>query len=163
MSQHSRVVEALEILKGLGFPREQQNERSALCLLALLNLTPEKSWDEAEASLMGVTPIMGWVRVHYSRSYAPNTRETFRRQTIHQFLAAGLLIQNPDNPLRPVNSPATVYQIAPSALELLQARHTTDWPDKLSAYLALRPTLIERYAQERQKPCLLYTSDAADE
>jgi hypothetical protein len=40
-----------------GLPRAQQNERSALCLLALLNLTPGKAWADAENPLMGITPI----------------------------------------------------------------------------------------------------------
>jgi hypothetical protein len=34
-----RVAEALRILKALNVPREQQNARSALTLLALLGLT----------------------------------------------------------------------------------------------------------------------------
>lgn len=152
MSPHHHIAEALGILMDLGFPREQQNERSALCLLAFLDLAPDKRWDEAEAPLMGVTPIMNWVRVHYDRVYAPNTRETFRRQTIHQFVAAGLLIQNPDNPARSVNSPATVYQIDPVALQLLKTYRTATWPDNLQSYLVLRPTLIERYSLERQRP-----------
>jgi len=120
MSTITNLADALEILRQLGLPRAQLNDRSALCLLALLNLTPEKEWREAEAPRMGVTPIMQWVQTHYGRAYAPNTRETFRRQTIHQFLAAGLLVQNPDDPQRPVNSPATVYQVEPTTLEILK-------------------------------------------
>lgn len=38
------IEEAQEIITALGLPKAQQNERSALCLLALLNLTPEKTW-----------------------------------------------------------------------------------------------------------------------
>lgn len=152
MSAHSQITEAISVLVDLGFPREQQNERSALCLLALLNLTPERSWREAQAPTIGVTPIMNWVRTHYQKEYAPNTRETFRRQTIHQFLAAGLILQNPDNPTRAVNSPATVYQIEPTALRLMQSRQTQSWADELSDYLVRRPTLIARFAAERQMP-----------
>ena len=68
----------------LGLPRAQQNERSALCLLALLDLTPGKTWAKAGNPLIGITPIMDWAREHYQTDYAPNTRETFRRQTMHQ-------------------------------------------------------------------------------
>ncbi|MHC5720660.1 MAG: adenine methyltransferase, partial [Nostoc sp.] len=39
----SRIDEALEILKQLGFPREQLNKQSALTLLALLDLKPTDS------------------------------------------------------------------------------------------------------------------------
>ncbi len=48
-----------QIIISLGLPRAQQNERSALCLLALLNLTPGKAWADAENQLVGITPIMG--------------------------------------------------------------------------------------------------------
>jgi len=39
-----RIAEATKILLSIGLPRAQQNERSALCLLALLDLTPDKGW-----------------------------------------------------------------------------------------------------------------------
>lgn len=85
-----RVTEALQILTSLGMPRAQQNERSALCLLALLDVTPQKTWRQAESPLIGITPIMDWARQHYHKDYAPNTRETIRRQTMHQFVDAGI-------------------------------------------------------------------------
>ena len=84
------------------------NERSALRLLALLNLAPRKKWARAETPLMGMTPIMDWVRKHDHKEYAPNTRETFRRQTLRQFVDAGIALYNPDVPDRPVNSPKAV-------------------------------------------------------
>ena len=43
---------AQHIIVSLGLPRAQQNERSALCLLALLDLSPGKSWAGANAPLM---------------------------------------------------------------------------------------------------------------
>ncbi len=115
-SKNDYIEVAQQIITSLGLPRAQQNERSAICLLALLNLTPGKPWADAENPLMGITPIMNWVREHYDREYAPNTRETFRRQTMHQFCDAGLALHNPDKPDRPVNSPKAVYQIEPVTL-----------------------------------------------
>ncbi len=93
-SRHLKA--AHQILASLGLPRAQQNERSALCLLALLNLTPGKPWSKAENPLVGITPIMDWARQHYDKEYAPNTRETVRRQTMHQFCDAGIARYNPD-------------------------------------------------------------------
>ncbi|MCL4867359.1 MAG: hypothetical protein KJ063_00185 [Anaerolineae bacterium] len=37
-----RIQAARRILLSIGLPVAQQNERSALCLLALLNLSPNK-------------------------------------------------------------------------------------------------------------------------
>ena len=119
MNDTSEYIEAAQqIIFSLGLPKAQQNERTALCLLALLNLTPGKSWAEAENPLIGITPIMNWMRENYDKQYAPNTRETIRRQSMHQFCDAGLALYNPDKPDRPVNSPKAVYQIEPAALSL---------------------------------------------
>lgn len=140
-----------QILASLGLPRPQQNERTALCLLALLNMTPKKPWSEAESRLIGVSPIMDWMREKYKKDYAPNTRETIRRQSLHQLCDAGIVLYNPDDPLRPVNSPKAVYQIEPAALALIQTFNSPGWHDKLIAYLADRETLISKYAREREQ------------
>lgn len=145
-----RIEEALHILSMLGLPRQQQNERSALTLLALLDLQPSTPWEEATNPLRGITPMMDYFAEHYGKTYAPNTRETVRRQTVHQFLDAGLIVANPDNPERPVNSPKAVYQIERSTLELLKTFGTPEWEHNLRAYLASIKTLKERYAQERE-------------
>lgn len=149
-NKSKRIEAALQILVSLGLPRAQQNDRSALCLLALLNLTPRKAWAKAENPLMGITPIMDWAREHYKKDYAPNTRETVRRQTMHQFVDAGLALYNPDKPDRPVNSPKAVYQIEPNALALLRSFGSPKWHDNLMTYLADRKTLASRYAKERK-------------
>ncbi len=148
---HKHIMEANQVLISLGFPRAQQNERSALCLLALLNLTPRKKWSEAEKPLMGITPIMEWMREHYQKEYAPNSSETIRRQTMHQFVEAGITLYNPDKPDRPVNSPKAVYQIETDTLELLRCFGTRKWNAKLTDFLDLRETLAAKYANEREQ------------
>ena len=144
-----RIQEALGALKDLGMPRAQRNERSALCLLGLLDLPPGRPWSAATDPLMGITPIMDWVRGHYGKSYAPNTRETFRRQTIHQFVQAGIAAYNPDQPNRPVNSPHAVYQMEPACLDTLRALGTDQYADRLANFLAIRGTLVARHAMPR--------------
>jgi len=147
--KNNHIAEAKEVLILLGLPRSQQNERSALCLLALLNLKKEKAWAEAKNPLMGITPIMDWMREHYGKSYAPNTRETIHRQTMHQFCDAGLVVYNPDSPERAVNSPKSVYQIEAEAFKLLRSFGTPKWSDNLSNWSKKRSALVRRYAKER--------------
>ena len=60
---------------------------------------------------------------------------------MHQFVDAGIAVYNPDNPARPVNSPAAVYQIEPEALALLRTFDTPPWHAELTSYLAKRQTL----------------------
>lgn len=145
-----RIDEAIEILRLLGLPKAQVNERSALTLLALLDLAPERQWSEASHPMLGITPMMDFMDKQYGKKYAPNSRETVRRQTVHQFLDAGLIIANPDAPERPINSGRTVYQIEASALEMLRTYGNPEWDQTLNAYLASVETLVKRYAQERQ-------------
>jgi len=148
-SKEERVQEALKVLKDLDLPRAQQNERSALCLLALLDLTPEKLWSAALDPLMGITPIMDWVRSNYDKDWAPNTRETVRRQTMHQFVDAGIALYNPDDPGRAVNSPHAVYQVEPTCLGVLQSFETDEYKLRLKGYLPNRETLAQKYAKRR--------------
>jgi hypothetical protein len=148
-NKRRHIEEATAILTALGLPPQQQNERSALCLLALVNLTADKTWARAEAPLMGITPIMDWAREHFDKQYAPNTRESVRRQTIHQFVAAGIAQQNPDSPDRAVNSGKTVYQIESATLNLLRSYGAVAWKQNLAVFLAERTTLTARYAKVR--------------
>lgn len=145
-----KIEEAITILKELGMPGMQQNERSALTLLALLNLTPEKDWHDVENPMMGVTPIMDWSKVNYGKEYAPNTRETFRRQTLHQFQAAGIVMYNPDKPTRAVNSPKACYQILPELRDVLKAFNGKDWEVAKNKFRENKLSLVARYAMPRE-------------
>ena len=149
MSEENKIADARQILEDLGMPSAQRNERSALCLLALLNLTKGMAWAKAEKPLMGITPMMEFARKQYGKSYAPNTRETVRRQTMHQFVDAGIAIYNSDDPSRAVNSPNAVYQIEPEALALLRTYGGRSWKKELAGYLVQRTSLVARYARER--------------
>ena len=146
-----RIREALEILESLGLPRQQQNERSALTLLSLLDLKPGDAWKDAGDPLMGITPMMDFFAQHYGKQYAPNTRETVRRQTVHQFLQAALIVPNPDKPSRPTNSPKAVYQIEAAALKLLREFGQPTWTKHVREYLRTVETLKTLYARERDK------------
>jgi adenine-specific DNA-methyltransferase len=144
-----KLDEALSVLQQLGFPAAQQNERSALSLLALLNLKPNNGWSAAESPMVGVTQMMKYFASVYGKEYMPNTRESVRKLTIHQFLDAGLIVINPDKPDRAINSGSTVYQIAPVALTLLRKFGTEEWDAELEKYLSEVGTLREKYAQAR--------------
>lgn len=148
--RQTRVKQALQVLSTLGMPRGQINERSALCLLALLDLTPKKNWADAVAPLLGITPIMDWIAEHYLKQYAPNSRETVRRQTMHQFVQGGVALYNPDMPNRPVNSPLAVYQITPECLQILRLYGTESYAAEVGKFLRSRGSLVQRYAMGRE-------------
>lgn len=145
-----RVSEAQEILKAFGFPPKQHNERSAYCLLALANVTPDKEWGQAEQRMLGITPIMDWMAEHYGKVYAPNSRETVRRQTMHQFVDAGFAVHNPDDPARPPNSKDNVYELSSEALKVIRSFGTDQWEEALSEYLDRSGALSEKYRARRE-------------
>jgi adenine-specific DNA-methyltransferase len=144
------VSEALRILQALNVPREQQNDRSALTLLALLGMTPRRRWTDAEAPMLGITEMMNHFEKHFGRKYAPNTRETVRRFTVHQFVQLGLVLANPDDPGRPVNSPDNRYQIAPTLLKLVREYRSPSWDESLKSFVNSAETLRRLQPKERE-------------
>ncbi len=69
MTKTKKIESAQSILHSLGLSRAQQNERSALSLLALLHLLPNRKWSQAENPLSGITPIMDWIQEHYGKRH----------------------------------------------------------------------------------------------
>jgi adenine-specific DNA-methyltransferase len=159
----NKTNEALSILRALEFPREQINERSALTLLSLLDMTPDKKWSEAGNPLMGITPMMNFFRDHYGKQYKSNTRETVRRQTIHQFVDACLAVANPDKKDRPINSPQYVYQMDASARELIRQHGSPSWEKSLKKYMEVREPLKKKYAMEREMEMITVTTPQGKE
>lgn len=163
LAVQEKIDQAIEILALLGMPRAQQNERSALTLLSLINLKPDGSWADLKRPMIGVTPIMKWCKDFYGKEYAPNTRETFRRQTLHQFIDGGLCLYNPDKPDRPVNSPKACYQITTELFDVLVKYGTDEWSTTLADWLERRETLITQYAKEREMEMIPLTLDNGTE
>jgi hypothetical protein len=147
----SNINEAGEILKALGLPEKQQNKQSALTLLALADIKEDSSWTEAKQRLIGIHDIMGFMEESYNRKYAENTRETIRKETIHQFIQAGIAVKNPDDPSRSTNSPKTVYSITDEALDALRKYGTSDWQSALQKFINNKSRLVKKYEKLRKK------------
>lgn len=145
------VKEARTVLVELGFDPPRCNERSALTLLALLGLGPGMKWSEATNGLRGVTPLMQWMAANFGKRYQPNTRETVRRQTLHQFMEAGLVAHNPDDPKRAINSSKNAYRVDDDALLLLRTVGSPAWKRNLEKYLEAQPGLVAQYAASREQ------------
>ena len=153
-----KIDAAIAIIRALGFPKAQQNERSALSLLALVQLRENGSWRRLQQPQLGVRAIIDFCRNEYQRPYAENTRESFRKQTLHQFVAAGLALENPDEPSRAPNSPKWCYQISPEAKALLSTYGMSGWASALTSYMDKVGSLAEKYKAQRDLslvPCKL--------
>jgi hypothetical protein len=146
----SKIDEAIKVLRSLGLPRQQQNERSALTLLALAGIRKTDAWSGARASPIGIHGIAAFARERYGRDYAENTRETIRRQTIHQFEQACVVDRNRDSPSRPTNSPRTVYCLTDDCLKVLQAYGTRRFDAEAAAFIEKHGELRRTYDQSRR-------------
>jgi len=145
-----KIKEALQILIDLGVPKGQQNERTALCLLALADIKKNSQWADAQDPLVGITPMMEFAKAAYKKEYAPNTRETFRRFSMHQLVEAGIALYNPDRADRPVNSPQTVYKLAPLVLHIVKLFGTDEYAKAVEVYHQKIGALAERYQASRE-------------
>ncbi|MGL5824821.1 MAG: BsuBI/PstI family type II restriction endonuclease [Nocardioides sp.] len=140
-----QVQDARAILDTLGMDAERSNERSALVFLALLALSPVDPWADAANPMLGTRAVMDFIRDEYGKEYAPNTRETVRRFTLHQFADAHLIVQNPDQPERPVNSPKWNYQVTTAALGVIRTYGRSAWDAEVASYLVAVPGLKAKY------------------
>lgn len=145
-----KIQEAQRILQELGLPPAQQNEISALTLLALCNLNETTPWTNISKQLITIHNLMGYMKQHYGRIYAENTREVVRRQVIHQFEQARLVDRNPDDPTRQTNSPNTCYALTEEACEVLRQFGTSTWENAVAKFLALHGALWEHYQRNRR-------------
>lgn len=147
----NKIKQAKEILKLLGLPTAQQNEISAYTLLALCGIGKNDSWNKATRKSLKVTKgVMLFVNDNYKKVYAPNTRETFRRQVLHQFVQARIADYNPDNPKLPVNSPNAHYAITETALQAIRTYGTKEWKAAAEKFTSKVENLSRKYKKERK-------------
>ena len=93
---------------------------------------------------------MVFISENYNKHYAPNTRETFRRNVLHQFVQAGIADYNPGNPNLPVNSPRAHYALSEIALKTIQTYRTKKWPKALQNFKTEAGELKDRYSKARK-------------
>lgn len=148
----SKISEALDILKQFNVPKRQQNERSALALLALLSLKENESWQNARKTLIRVHDMLIFIKEQYNREYAENSRETFRRQTLHQFeREVGIVKRNADDSNRPTNSPNTTWSVTNDVLTIVKTYGTKKWNKILPKFLRKIKRTIVSYKVKRNK------------
>ncbi|MGN6604113.1 MAG: BsuBI/PstI family type II restriction endonuclease [Ginsengibacter sp.] len=144
--------DAQKILKELGLPAAQQNEISAYTLLALSGIRPKDRWSNATSTSLKISKgVMAFCKDVYKKEYAPNTRETFRRQVLHQFVQARIADYNPDNPALPVNSPNAHYALTEEALKVIKSFRTKAWKQEAERFKSEVGELSKRYLKQRKQ------------
>lgn len=144
--------DAKEILAAFGMPAEQQNPNAVYTLLAFASIGPKTPWIKASNPRRTPHDVIAFARDNYQKIYAENTRETIRRQAIHQFVQGGLLARNPDDPNLATNSPRTHYALTPEALEVIRTFGAKGFEAAVRRFLtAQKGGLAELYGRARKK------------
>ncbi|MBL8112468.1 MAG: restriction endonuclease [Acidobacteria bacterium] len=147
--RRGRLGEAQAILAALGLPPAQQNEISAYTLMALAEVDRRTPWAAAKRRSLRIHGMLTFMSEKLGKKYAENTRETIRRQVIHQLVLAHVADRNPDDPSLPTNHPRTHYAISEAALAVLRAHGSSSFAEAVQAFHGKRPSLTELYAAHR--------------
>ena len=118
-------------------------------MLALLDLTSNKNWSDVSNPRLTIRDILDFARYKFDVKYAENTRESVRKYSVKQLVAAGILVHNPDKPDRPVNSSANCYQVTEPALVLFRKFGSKAWKTALKEFLTKQGTLAAQYKKDR--------------
>lgn len=93
---------------------------------------------------------MSFIKDNYGRDYAPNTRETFRRQVLHQFVQGRIADYNPDEPDLPTNSPKAHYSISEAAVTVVRSFGLPDYKKQVTNFKKAQGSLTEIYERNRE-------------
>jgi type II restriction enzyme len=144
-----KVEEGQEILAALGLPPAQQTGIASYTLLALADVGKRDPWSQAKRRSIRIHAIKEFVKERHGKTYAENTRETFRRQVIHQLEQARVVDRNPDQPDLPTNSPNTHYALSEDALRVIRAYGTREFVNEAKIFTQAHGALWDVYRAAR--------------
>lgn len=146
-----RIEEGREILTALGLPPAQQTAIASYTLLALADVDKRTAWSAAKRRSLKIHDILVFIKRTHGKKYAENTRETVRRQVLHQLEQARVVDRNPDDPTLPTNSPRTHYALSEAALGAIRAYGTDRFSAAARIFQRQHGSLLALYRAERQR------------
>ncbi len=145
-----KIEEAKKFLSCIGMPNSQQADICCYTLLAMANIQPDMQWNEATNNWIRIHDIIQFSNQFYAKTYAENSRETFRKQALHRFRTAAVVEDNG----KATNSPNYKYRITEEALQLLKTLQTSKWEKSLNQFLKYHKKLVDIYASKKKMAML---------
>lgn len=145
-----KVAEAQKILASLGLPKGQQGDVAAYTLLALADLGKTTPWNEARRRSLKIHDMLVFIKEKHGKTYAENSRETIRRQVLHQLEQARVVDRNPDEPGLATNSPRTHYALSEDALKAIRTFGTLLFDTEIAKFTKSHGALLAIYQAARQ-------------
>ena len=127
-------------------PETQQSDVCCYVILAMASIKPEMPWSEATNEWIRIHDMIQFANTYYGVNYAENSRETFRKQALHQFRTAALIEDNG----KATNSPNYRYRLTGETLELVKAIQTPSWLAALKRFLTLHDKLVDIYTSKKK-------------
>lgn len=151
----ARLDEAKRILKALGLPPKQQNDVAAYTLLALGDIRRTTKWSAAKRHPLRIHDMIVFTNAEYRvpagiEPYKENTRETFRRQAIHQFEQARVVDRNVDSDDLATNSPNTQYALSSSVIAVIRSYGTKLFAAEAAAFRESHGSLLAVYTTSKR-------------
>lgn len=153
-----KLEETKDILKLIGMPIKQQNDICAYSLLALSGIKPKSKWIGANNEWIRIHDILVFAKENYNKEYAENTRETIRKNCLHQFRDAAVVEDNGKS----TNSPQYRYRLTDEFVKLLRMYGTKAWKLQLDSYINEYSTLIEKYKNKKSMKMIPVKINGAD-
>ena len=131
------------ILAKLQVPVRQQADICAYTLLAMAGIKKSTSWSSATNEWIRIHDVIEFTKASYKKSYAENSRETFRKQAIHHFRNAAFIEDNGKS----TNSPDYRYRLTEEFLAVIRGNGTAE---VVSHFLSNHESLISIYASKKK-------------
>jgi len=141
----AKIDEARKILSSLDMPNAQLSDICCYTLLAMAAVSVNSEWSSASNGWIRIHDIIRFIGAEYGVQYAENSRETFRKQALHQFRNAAIV---EDNGMA-TNSPNYRYRITKEALALIKTFGCNDWDYRFLAFKENHASLIEIYTSKK--------------
>ena len=145
-----KVKEAQRILAAMGLPKAQQGDVAAYTLLALADIGKTTPWNQAKRRSLKIHDILVFIKEKHGKTYAENSRETVRRQVLHQLEQARVVDRNPDEPGLATNSPRTHYALSEDAIKAIETFGTLLFDAEVAKFTKSHGALLAIYQAARQ-------------
>lgn len=132
------------LLSQVGLPKAQQGDLCAYVILAMAGIKPNTTFAKATNNWIRIHDIIQFTNKCYGRTYAENSRETFRKTALHHFRTAALVEDNGEA----TNSPNYRWRLTDEFLGVIQEYGKAK--SKLNAFCKSHDSLTEIYASKKK-------------
>ena len=137
--------EVRTLLQELGLPSKLCNDMSVYTFVAMTDMADYNSWGKATNHFIGINEIIIYLQDKGLRFYAPNTRESIRKNVIKPWRELTIVEDNG----AVTNSGKMKYRIKDEILNTIKTYGTDEWKTALRYYQMYHPALMRGQAAER--------------